>query len=269
MHAAAAGDDRAWALLFEHFTTTIRLVARRHRLCEADQDEVVQRTWIRLVERITTVREPAAIAGWLITTARRESLGLLAGATREILGADPVEPSQRDDRRSRGRGAARGRRPASARALYRAIDGLPPHQRALMRLLVARPALSYEQVGAALGMPVGSIGPTRGRSLSTLRRNPHLRERRQGGSMNAHLAAAKCRPMTPDELWRPGRPRASRPGWPTRAGARPDPRAAGSPSRCSSPRTIRRRRRRRRTSPGAAVHRDVGFGSRSRCRCSS
>ena len=176
VHAAAAGDDRAWALLFEHFSTTIRLVARRHRLCEADQDEVVQRTWIRLVERITTVREPAAIAGWLITTARRESLGLLAGATREILGADPVEP--RDGTLGDPAGeelheaVATGERRA---ALYRAIDGLPPHQRALMRLLVARPALSYEQVGAALGMPVGSIGPTRGRSLSTLRRDPHLR----------------------------------------------------------------------------------------------
>ena len=176
MHAAAAGDDRAWTLLVEHFSTMIRLVARRHRLCEADQDEVVQRTWIRLVERITTVREPAALAGWLVTTARRESLGLLASATREVLGAEPVEPrdpaARRRAREELHEAIAAGERRT---ALHKAIDGLPPHQRALMRLLVARPALSYEQVGAALGMPVGSIGPTRGRSLSTLRRDPHLR----------------------------------------------------------------------------------------------
>jgi len=174
VHAAAAGDDRAWTLLVEHFSVTIRLVARRHRLCEADQDEVVQRTWIRLVERITTVREPAALVGWLVTTARRESLGLLAGAAREVLGPEPFEP------RDQARHAAEELHEAIAAeerraALYKAIDGLPPHQRALMRLLVARPALSYEQVGAALGMPIGSIGPTRGRSLSTLRRDPHLR----------------------------------------------------------------------------------------------
>ena len=175
VHAAAAGDDRAWTLLVEHFSAMIRLVARRHRLCEADQDEVVQRTWIRLVERITTVREPAALAGWLVTTARRESLGLLASATREVLGPEPVEP--RDPAALHAAEELHEAIAAEERrtALHKAIDGLPPHQRALMRLLVARPALSYEQVGAALGMPVGSIGPTRGRSLSTLRRDPHLR----------------------------------------------------------------------------------------------
>jgi len=173
VHAAAAGDDRAWTLLVEHFSATIRLVARRHRLCEADQDEVVQRTWIRLVERITTVREPAALAGWLVTTARRESLGLLASATREVLGPEPVEP------RDQGALHAEELHEAIAAeerrtALHQAIDGLPPHQRALMRLLVARPALSYEQVGAALDMPVGSIGPTRARCLEQLRRRPEI-----------------------------------------------------------------------------------------------
>jgi RNA polymerase sigma factor (sigma-70 family) len=173
VHAAAAGDDGAWTLLVEHFSQTIRHVARRHRLCDADQDEVVQRTWIRLVERIATVREPAALAGWLVTTARREALGLLAGAAREVLGPEPVEPRE-DGHHAEELHEAMAAEERRA-ALHRAIDGLPPHQRTLMRMLVTRPAMSYEEVGAALGMPVGSIGPTRGRSLTTLRRDPFLR----------------------------------------------------------------------------------------------
>ena len=40
---------------------------------------------------------------------------------------------------------------------------------ALLALLVASPPLSYEEIGARLGMPVGSIGPTRGRCLKKLR----------------------------------------------------------------------------------------------------
>jgi DNA-directed RNA polymerase specialized sigma24 family protein len=51
-----------------------------------------------------------------------------------------------------------------------ALGTLPPHQRTLLLVLHSGPARSYEAVGAALGMPVGSIGPTRGRALERLRR---------------------------------------------------------------------------------------------------
>ncbi len=33
---------------------------------------------------------------------------------------------------------------------------------------------SYQEVAAALGMPIGAIGPTRQRCLERLRRDPHL-----------------------------------------------------------------------------------------------
>jgi DNA-directed RNA polymerase specialized sigma24 family protein len=38
-----------------------------------------------------------------------------------------------------------------------------------MELLMASPVISYQDIGARLGMPVGSIGPTRARILARLR----------------------------------------------------------------------------------------------------
>ena len=60
------------------------------------------------------------------------------------------------------------------RALWAAVDGLPARRRALMVLLAREPALSYEQIAAALGIPVGSIGPTRARCVEALRRDARL-----------------------------------------------------------------------------------------------
>ena len=84
--AAVRGEtrQRAWRLLVGRFSATIRAVARRHRLSAADQEEVAQRTWVRLVEHIESVREPAALGGWLATTARHECLRVLGASRREI-----------------------------------------------------------------------------------------------------------------------------------------------------------------------------------------
>jgi DNA-directed RNA polymerase specialized sigma24 family protein len=72
VRAAAAGDEKASSMLVARFEATIRAVAGRHRLGRADQEEVVQRTWLRLVERIDGLREPAAMAsGGRPASARR------------------------------------------------------------------------------------------------------------------------------------------------------------------------------------------------------
>ena len=91
VRAAAAGDQQAWSELVARFGAAIRSVARRHRLNHADQEEIVQKTWMRLFERIHTLRDPAAVAGWLATTARHESLRLQGVRAREILGAELPE----------------------------------------------------------------------------------------------------------------------------------------------------------------------------------
>jgi RNA polymerase sigma factor (sigma-70 family) len=168
----AAGRREAWAwdAIVARFTPTVRGVARRHRLGHADQEEVLQATWIRLLGAVDRIQEPDALGGWLATTARRECLRVLATGRREV----PVEeaeaipdPGWQD---LADEAAAQERR----RALRDAIAGLRLRQRELAALLLSDPPLSYEEVSRRLGMPVGSIGPTRLRCISSLRRDERL-----------------------------------------------------------------------------------------------
>ena len=168
VRAAAAGDQQAWSELVARFGAAVRSVARRHRLNHADQEEIVQKTWMRLFERIHTLRDPAAVAGWLATTARHESLRLQGARAREILGAElPETPESHTVDEI----VIAGER---AQALHRAVDRLDGRQRDLLRLQLAEPLLGYGEMGGTLGMPVGSIGPTLGRSLARLRRDSQL-----------------------------------------------------------------------------------------------
>jgi RNA polymerase sigma factor (sigma-70 family) len=168
VRAAAAGDERAWSRLVMRFGAVIRAVARRHRLNHADQGEVVQRTWLCLVEQIHTIRDPAAVGGWLVTTARRECLRLHRTQAREVL--EPELPVA-VDRSTVDEIVIAAER---AEAVHAAVARLPQRERSLLRLQLTRPALGYGEIGGAVGMPVGSIGPTRGRSLARLRRDAGL-----------------------------------------------------------------------------------------------
>ncbi|WP_131741710.1 RNA polymerase sigma factor, partial [Actinomadura roseirufa] len=73
---ARDGDGAAWARLVERFSGLLWAIARGYGLGDADAGDVVQTTWLRLVERLDDLREPAAVGGWLATTARREAARL-------------------------------------------------------------------------------------------------------------------------------------------------------------------------------------------------
>jgi RNA polymerase sigma factor (sigma-70 family) len=169
--AARAGDHRAWTGLVDRFDGMLRSVARSYRLQPADIDDVVQIAWARLYDHIDRLREPAAVAGWLATTTRRETMRALQSRTREHLTDDPPAHDPADVERLDSNLLTAERRAALADAV---VD-LPHHQRRLMMVLLARPALDYRQISALLSIPVGSIGPTRSRSLSRLSRHPRLR----------------------------------------------------------------------------------------------
>ena len=89
VRASRAGDSAAWTQLVERFTPTLRRIARSYRLQPSDVDDVVQATWLRLFAHIEQLRDPAAVAGWLATTTRRECLRVLQGHVREHLTDDP------------------------------------------------------------------------------------------------------------------------------------------------------------------------------------
>ena len=143
-------------------------VVRTHRLDDSEASDVVQTTWLRLVLHLQDIRQPEALAGWLATTASRESLRALHRAGREQPCADPSywETAEGHEAGPEAQALAA----ETDRVLWRCIDQLPAHHRTLLRLLMVDPPLSYQQISAILNMPVGSIGPTRARALQRLRR---------------------------------------------------------------------------------------------------
>jgi RNA polymerase sigma factor (sigma-70 family) len=170
VHAARAGDACAWDAIVARFGGAIRAVTRGFRLSPADADDVMQTTWLRLLRNIHRLDDPAALKAWLVTTARRESLRALQGQMREIPTDDETLSARPDPATIDEQLAANERR----RALRQAVDELPARPRILLRMLMASPDSSYEELGNALRMPVGSIGPTRGRCFNRLRSDPGL-----------------------------------------------------------------------------------------------
>jgi RNA polymerase sigma factor (sigma-70 family) len=165
LEAAAGGDQDAWNTLVERYSRLVWAVARGHRLSQADAADVTQATWLRLVEHLDGIKEPERLGAWLATTARRESLRQLGRAGRDVpvgdgldAGLTPMGPADA--------GFLLAERDT---LLWKAVDSLGDRCRTLLRVLMADPPPSYEEVAAALGMPVGSIGPIRGRCLDRLR----------------------------------------------------------------------------------------------------
>lgn len=177
VRAAGAGDQDAWNSLVGRYSGLVWHVARGHRLGEADANDVAQTVWLRLVESLPKLREPAAIGGWLATTARNESLRLLRRSGREVVEADlGLEGTPADDAYSPEAVVEEHERQELVR---RALAVLSLRCQTLLRALAFTPDHSYADISAALDMPVGSIGPTRGRCLDRLRQGlqadaPHL-----------------------------------------------------------------------------------------------
>ncbi|MGR7026250.1 RNA polymerase sigma factor [Geodermatophilus sp. URMC 62] len=160
----ADGDQSAWRQLVAEYDRLVRSVAASFRLQTADVHDVVQTTWLRLLQHVHTIRDPERLAGWLAVTATHESLAVLRRSSRVLplptvdetpdATADPArEVADRDE----------------ARDLWAAVAELPPRQQRLLVALFREELDSYDEVAATCAMPIGSIGPTRGRALARLR----------------------------------------------------------------------------------------------------
>jgi RNA polymerase sigma factor (sigma-70 family) len=167
---ARAGSESAWAELIRRFDGSLRQVARSYRVCNSDVDDVVQTTWIQLFRHLDHLRDGAAIHAWLLTTARRECLRSFQRRAHEVL-ADGIARDSPSDCDLPADAIASEQRVV----LLRALDVLPLRHRRLIELLISDECASYEEVGARLDMPVGSIGPIRARSLARLGLHAQLR----------------------------------------------------------------------------------------------
>ena len=174
--AAAHGDQLAWDQIVERYTGLLWAVVRAHRLSAADGADVVQTTWLRLIEHLPQIRNREGIGSWLATTARRECLRLLRSGGR-CQPSDEIEllVDARADHAEIDSGLLTAERDAE---LWAAFSRLPARDQALLRLLAVDSPPSYQEISAALEMPIGSIGPTRARSLERLRRELSRASRR-------------------------------------------------------------------------------------------
>lgn len=170
---AKMGDKEAWDALVERYASLIWFTCRRYRLNGADAEDVAQCVWLQLVEHVGTIRDPAALPGWLVTTTRRECARVLRSAHRTQPGDHAPDFEHIAEQMSR---TAEEEVLAAERhaALREALTDLPPAWQRLMAMLAADPPVPYAEISSRLGIAVGSIGPTRARCLDRIRRHPAI-----------------------------------------------------------------------------------------------
>lgn len=157
------GDVEHMSDLVELLTPILWHTARSHRLDDGSAMDVVQTAWLRLVENADKIADPQAVMGWLLVTVRRESWRLSRRAAR--LDAE-LDESAEDT--SLGPADLSVISESDA-MLWRHLGELTARCQALLRVIAFAERPDYASVAEALGMPVGSIGPTRGRCLAKLR----------------------------------------------------------------------------------------------------
>ena len=166
LRAAQEGGEEAFDQIVTELTPTLWHVARASGLNRPDAEDVVQTAWLSLVSHLDTIRTPAALKSWLLTTTKREAWRVKAVDRRtrpaddEWLTAipDPGTAAEeyviiKDEQR----------------ALLAAFAALPQRCQELLRMVAFEARPDYDVIAASVGMPRGSVGPTRGRCLDKLR----------------------------------------------------------------------------------------------------
>lgn len=178
VEAIRAGDEHAWRTLVTRHSDLVFCVARAVLNDDAAASDAMQVTWLKLLENIDGVRNPAAIRGWLATTARREAIALSTKAGRQApteevthfaghhgptVGAaeqpsdDPFEAAATEETR---------------RVLLAELDRLSDKCRQLLTLYAHK--FSYAEIAELLDMAPGGVSPARSRCLEELRRSPRI-----------------------------------------------------------------------------------------------
>jgi len=168
VNAAAKGDQGAWDLIVKRYLPLVYSVIGKFGLSRSDAQDVNQTVWLRLVEHLDDIRDPRALPGWIGVTTRNEALRLLRSRRRTVQ-VDPMSSQVFDDQPQSPSIDEDLLRSERRQVLREALAELPQKQRELLLLLVADPPVSYSEISKRLGIPVGSIGPTRARYLERLR----------------------------------------------------------------------------------------------------
>lgn len=150
---------------------------RGFRLDHDTARDVYQTVWLRLAEHLDRIREPGRLAGWLGQTTRNECVGVVRQRSRIVLSDEPEQVragGEPVDLAGWAEPGSRLERDETRAEVAAAFERLGERCQELLRLLVCDPPVSYETISESLGIPVGSIGPTRARCLQTLRSTPEI-----------------------------------------------------------------------------------------------
>jgi RNA polymerase sigma factor (sigma-70 family) len=165
---ARQGDTRAYEELVERHQRQVWAAVRSFRLSEADSNDAVQMTWLRLVENLNRLNDPTRLGAWLTTTAKRECLRLIRRRGREVGTSDEFFAAVVDDRDPGPEQQVTDE--AMAAVLWDFVAELPDRAQDLLRAVTSSDRPAYTDISRETGMAVGSIGPTRGRYLTRLRK---------------------------------------------------------------------------------------------------
>ena len=161
---AGDGDPAAWNEIVHRYGKLVFATVRSFRLQDADALDAAQTTWLRLAEHVHQVKDPDRLAGWLITTARRECLHILYQAKSTFFDAVAgtfADPSAGPEQRIIDAD--------TTRILWNLVNELSPRQQTVLRALFAHHPHPYAEVARTAGIQPGGIGPTRARALTQLR----------------------------------------------------------------------------------------------------
>lgn len=164
--AARAGDEDALGQIVTELSPMLWQVARAAGLSADDTEDVLQTVWMRLVTHLDDIHDSGALTGWLVVTTRREAWRVRAAGRRQL----PADQESFAELPDQGPGSEEQVIQSDERqALWAAIGQLSARCQELLRVIAFAPRPDYVAVAAALGMRIGSIGPTRGRCLAKLR----------------------------------------------------------------------------------------------------
>jgi RNA polymerase sigma factor (sigma-70 family) len=163
---AAAGDQEAWNTIVDQFGPLLWHVVNGYRLDHQQCADAVQETWIQLVRHIDRIQDPARLPGWLVTTTRNHCLAIIRRNQKERALGERCEQMSDESPGPEEQVLQFERREHVRQALRRLSSG----DQELLGLVAASPPVSYREISRRLGIPIGSIGPTRQRALERLRR---------------------------------------------------------------------------------------------------
>jgi RNA polymerase sigma factor (sigma-70 family) len=166
LNAARAGREDAVGQIVTELSPLLWQVARAAGLPAGDAEDVLQTVWLRLLAHLDDIRTSAALTAWLVTTTRREAWRVRNAGRRQLpADQDWLAAIPDPDPGSEERAIIDDQR----RVLWDAFGQLSPRCQELLRIVAFVPRPDYAEVAAAVGMPRGSVGPTRGRCLAKLR----------------------------------------------------------------------------------------------------